>query len=91
MGAPMSRGVRGEIALCNRSPRIPDWAARPATAPYTVFWDPQSPNLYGYVRNNPLSRSDPDGHDAIAIAAELSGPLIECPICEGFSGQLPWG
>jgi len=27
--------------------------------------DPQSWNLYSYVRNNPLTNSDPDGHDCV--------------------------
>jgi hypothetical protein len=27
--------------------------------------DPQSWNLYAYVRNNPLNRTDPDGHNCI--------------------------
>jgi hypothetical protein len=27
--------------------------------------DPQSWNLYGYVRNNPLTNVDPDGHDCV--------------------------
>jgi len=40
----------------------PDWAARPTTVPYASFGDPQTLNLYGYVRNNPLSRADLDGH-----------------------------
>ncbi len=40
----------------------PDWAARPTTVPYAVFGDPQSLNLYNYVRNDPISRIDPDGH-----------------------------
>jgi hypothetical protein len=30
--------------------------------PYAELADPQSLNLYGYVRNNPLSRADVDGH-----------------------------
>ena len=30
--------------------------------PYAVFGDPQSLNLYTYVRNDPVSRADPDGH-----------------------------
>lgn len=30
--------------------------------PYAKLDDPQSLNLYSYVRNNPLSRTDPDGH-----------------------------
>jgi RHS repeat-associated protein len=42
----------------------PDWAAKPITVPYANFGNPQSLNLYSYVRNNPLSRFDPDGHCA---------------------------
>ena len=41
---------------------MPDWAARPTAVPYAMFGDPQSLNLYAYVRNNPLSKADIDGH-----------------------------
>lgn len=40
----------------------PDWSASPSGIPYASLGDPQSLNLYGYVRNNPLSRADADGH-----------------------------
>ena len=40
----------------------PDWSAKPQAVPYARFEDPQTLNLYAYVRNNPLSRIDPDGH-----------------------------
>ncbi len=40
----------------------PDWAPNAVTVPFAEFGDPQSLNLYGYVRNNPISRNDPDGH-----------------------------
>ncbi|WP_158942887.1 RHS repeat-associated core domain-containing protein [Granulicella sp. S190] len=40
----------------------PDWAAKVTPVPYAVLPDPQSLNLYSYVRNNPLSRADSDGH-----------------------------
>src|SRR5258708_11179964 len=46
----------------------PDWAARPTAVPYAVFGDPQSLNLYGSVRNDPVSRADLDGHAAEADA-----------------------
>jgi RHS repeat-associated protein len=40
----------------------PDWSAKPMGVPYAEFGDPQSLNLYAYVRNNPLTRTDPNGH-----------------------------
>ncbi len=40
----------------------PDWSAEPVPVPYADIGEPQSLNLYGYVKNNPLSMADPDGH-----------------------------
>jgi RHS repeat-associated protein len=40
----------------------PDWAANATAVPYARFDDPQTLNLYGYVRSSPLSLNDPDGH-----------------------------
>jgi len=40
----------------------PDWAAKPVTVPYASFGDPQSLNLYSYVRNSPIVRVDANGH-----------------------------
>jgi hypothetical protein len=40
----------------------PDWSAKEDPVPYAQLNDPQSLNLYSYVRNNPLSRIDADGH-----------------------------
>ena len=42
----------------------PDWSAAPEAVPYGNLSDPQTLNLYGYVRNNPLGRADADGHQA---------------------------
>jgi RHS repeat-associated protein len=39
-----------------------DWAAMPQAVPYSSLKDPQSPNLYGYVRNSPLAKIDASGH-----------------------------
>lgn len=52
----------------------PDWAARPTTVPYAVFGDPQSLNLYSYVRNDPVTRADADGHDD----CHHVGPIETC-------------
>ncbi len=40
----------------------PDWSNDPDAVPYASLENPQSLNLYAYVRNNPLSHNDPDGH-----------------------------
>jgi RHS repeat-associated protein len=40
----------------------PDWSATPEAVPYGTLSDPQTLNLYGYVRNNPLGKPDVDGH-----------------------------
>jgi RHS repeat-associated protein len=40
----------------------PDWAAKPTAVPYANFGNPQSLNLYSYVKNNPSTMGDPDGH-----------------------------
>jgi RHS repeat-associated protein len=40
----------------------PDWSAKEEPVPYATMDDPQSLNLYAYVRNNPLTRVDADGH-----------------------------
>ena len=41
-----------------------DWAAKPEAVPYSDLHDPQSLNLYSYVRNIPTTRVDADGHCA---------------------------
>jgi RHS repeat-associated protein len=40
----------------------PDWSTSPEPIPYGKVIDPQTLNLYAYVRNNPLGRADADGH-----------------------------
>src|SRR5690348_11290334 len=40
----------------------PDWAAKAAAVPYAEFADPQTLNLYTYVRGNPIAQADVDGH-----------------------------
>jgi len=45
----------------------PDWAAKPTSVPYAEFGDPQSLNLYSYVRNSPVVRVDADGHTAAIL------------------------
>jgi RHS repeat-associated protein len=60
-----------------------DWAAKPIDVPYADFGNPQSLNLYSYVKNNPTTLGDPDGHDWASnieylstAAGGLAGALI---------------
>jgi RHS repeat-associated protein len=39
-----------------------DWSATPIPVPYADFGDPQTLNIYSYVRNVPTTSFDPDGH-----------------------------
>lgn len=40
----------------------PDWSMSPSPVPYADLTDPQTLNLYGYVRNRPTFSVDADGH-----------------------------
>jgi len=40
----------------------PDWAGSPEPVPFAHLGDPQSLNLYAYVRDLPSTATDPDGH-----------------------------
>jgi RHS repeat-associated protein len=40
----------------------PDWSAKVSPVPYAILDDPQTLNLYTYMRNNALRGVDPDGH-----------------------------
>jgi RHS repeat-associated core domain len=53
----------------------PDWSATPVPAPYASLGSPQTLNLYGYVQNNPITGTDPDGHldIGLALGAGLAG------------------
>jgi len=51
----------------------PDWSAKEEPVPYAKLDDPQTLNLYDYVRNNPVTRVDADGHVAgVDDAAEAT-------------------
>ncbi len=54
----------------------PDWAAKAEPVPYAKLDDPQSLNLYSYVRNNPLSRVDADGHVDCGKWCHFFGNLV---------------
>jgi RHS repeat-associated protein len=53
----------------------PDWNDTPNPVPYADLRYPQTLNLYGYVGNNPLSRTDDDGHDGAIPTATCGGGI----------------
>jgi RHS repeat-associated protein len=54
-----------------------DWSAIPEPVPYSDFWNPQSLNLYSYVRNRPMTTMDKDGHcEVICIVVIGIGVLV---------------
>ncbi len=68
----------------------PDWAARPTSVPYAVFGDPQSLNLYGYVRNDPVTQADADGHDPpvpMGPLGDASGTTYEEEMAQTSTGK----
>ena len=78
-----------------------DWSATPIPVPYADFGDPQSLNLYGYVRGLPTTRIDTDGHcdwchDAIdfvggvakGIVSSASGGAVGAPSSSDSNASL---
>jgi len=61
----------------------PDWSATPQPIPYADLTDPQTLNLYSYVRNNPLSKADPDGHCGLFGTGQI------CTSVGDFLSSLP--
>jgi RHS repeat-associated protein len=59
-GARYFQGAQGRFTT-------PDWSVRPRPTPYALRTDPQTLNLYSYLRNNPLAKVDADGHGDLAI------------------------
>lgn len=71
----------------------PDWSAKVMPVPYAKMGDPQSPNLYAYVLNNPLAHRDLDGHfcewnGSIRNSTGCGGDFIKWagPQQSGFGG-----
>lgn len=60
----------------------PDWSAKQDPVPYARLDNPQTLNLYAYLRNNPLAGVDADGH------CPPDGPCdIDVTIAKGSDGK----
>jgi RHS repeat-associated protein len=64
----------------------PDWAAKATAVPYAEFADPQSLNLYSYVRNLPTTRFDADGHCGTSDLISAGGSA--CPLSQFLHNTL---
>jgi len=53
-----------------------DWSAVPVPVPYADLGNPQTLNLYAYVKNNPMNLSDPSGHQAEGALVGVSGEYM---------------
>jgi RHS repeat-associated protein len=77
-GARYFSGAQGRFTT-------PDWSSTPQAVPYADLHDPQSLNLYAYVRNNPMKNRDLDGHVCFfgigntCAASPPSGPKNSTP------------
>jgi RHS repeat-associated protein len=78
----------------------PDWSAKEDPVPYAKLDDPQTLNLYSYVRNNPLSQVDPDGHCCLLedidkvvkpLVDSAEGALSELGGGASVAGSTRWG
>ena len=61
----------------------PDWSAKPQPIPYADLNDPQSLNLYAYVRNNPLKNRDLDGHFCVFGLGNTCTPTATSTAAQG--------
>jgi RHS repeat-associated protein len=61
----------------------PDWSKNPQGVPYADYTNPQTLNLYQYMRNNPLGGEDPDGRDPTLLDQEFANQVAAA----GIQGQ----
>jgi len=67
-----------------------DWSATPIPVPYADFGDPQSLNLYSYVRNIPSSLTDADGHQSRSSAREKAWKQEQALVQRTGQGTRNW-
>src|SRR4029077_20666024 len=69
----------------------PDWAARAAAVPYADLTDPQSLNLYTYVRDIPTTANDLDGHYSNGVPPKGDEPSYWRDVWERIWNAIRFG
>ncbi len=64
----------------------PDWSEKPVAIPRADLLDPQTLNLYAYLRGRSLSSIDPDGHGNCEAAA--GGSTAKWLTCKGVVSDI---
>jgi RHS repeat-associated protein len=70
------------------SPDYSDDEDGPVSVPFYNPSNPQSLNLYSYTRNNPITGTDPDGHDCVVqsrTSASTESVSVSSGTCDGVS------
>ena len=62
-----------------------DWSAIPAPVLYADLGNPQTLNLYAYVKNNPMNLTDPTGHQAEGQLVGTGGDYMAARMRAGES------
>jgi RHS repeat-associated protein len=67
---------------------IADWSASPEPVPFADMTNPQTLNLYAYVKNNPLRYTDATGHAGAWPLGSGPDPSAMGPMWSGRGTQL---
>lgn len=59
----------------------PDWTSSPSAVPYATLVNPQTLNLYAFVRNNPATNTELDGHTYYVQVQHLEWHYDGCDWC----------
>jgi RHS repeat-associated protein len=67
----------------------PDWSKSQVAVPYADTNNPQSLNLYGYTKNDPLTHPDADGHTLFCGQTTISTNTFGDTVVNGNCVDLP--
>jgi hypothetical protein len=66
-----------------------EWSASSEAIPYAELMNPQSLNLYGFVNNKPLNKTDASGHQSVMPLPIYPVPATMYPLCSTSRPSTP--